>query len=481
MRNKRLLPPELLQGKLLPQATELEESVLGSLMYDRKAILPVVEMGLLATDFYKDSHQQIFLAIMQLDMESKPVDMLTVMNQLRVNGTLDLAGGPVYLSDLVSKVASTANIEYHSRIIHQKSIQRQYIMSLDAQLRVAYDENVDVYQLIEQGLAFSDKLLDSGVSTDPRHASEVLDAVITEIENRKLAGITGVKTPIHRLNTLTGGWQKSDLIILAARPGVGKTALALQCAREAALFAAMTGKAVIFFSLEMSATQLLIRLIAEDTKIPFSRIRQGELTPHEMAHVKSRKEYYKKLPLIIDDTASLSIQKMKAKKKRVKAKYGAIELIVVDYIQLMTVSNEDKGGKNREQEVSYVSRNLKAIAKEDDIPVIALAQLSRSVETRGGEKKPLLSDLRESGSIEQDSDMVMFLYRPEYYGYMEDSQGRSNEGRATIIISKHRNGTTGEIDCMWDKDFMRFYDEGNYGSPPEGYNTNHTIETGNPF
>ncbi|MBT8325335.1 MAG: replicative DNA helicase [Winogradskyella sp.] len=425
------------RGKIPPQAIDLEEVVLGAMMIDKKGVDEVIDI--LSPDaFYKEAHQYIFEAIFKLFQNSEPVDLLTVSTQLKKDERLDIVGGDFYLISLTQRVSSSAHIEFHARIILQKYIQRSLIKISNQIIEEAYDETKDVFDLLDNAEAKLYEVTQGNIKKSTETAqSLVIQAKkkIEEISNKK--GLSGIPSGFDKLDKLTSGWQPSDLIIVAARPGMGKTALTLSMARNIAV---NNNIPVAFFSLEMSSVQLITRLISSETGLSSEKLRTGKLEKHEWEQLNVKVKTLEKAPLYIDDTPSLSIFDLRAKARRLSSQYG-IKLIVIDYLQLMTTGGSQKGG-NREQEISTISRNLKALAKELEVPVIALSQLSRAVETRGGSKRPLLSDLRESGAIEQDADIVSFIYRPEYYKIDEwDDEERSpTEGQAEFIVSKHRNG-----------------------------------------
>ncbi|OZV67716.1 replicative DNA helicase [Winogradskyella aurantia] len=425
------------KGKIPPQAIDLEEVVLGAMMIDKKGVDEVIDI--LSPDaFYKDAHRYIFEAIFKLFENSQPVDLLTVSSQLKKDEKLDMVGGDFYLISLTQRVSSSAHIEFHARIILQKYIQRSLIKISNEIIEEAYDETKDVFDLLDNAEAKLYEVTQGNVKKSTETAqSLVIQAKkkIEEISNKE--GLSGIPSGFDKVDKLTSGWQPSDLVIVAARPGMGKTALTLTMARNIAVNKNIP---VAFFSLEMSSVQLITRLISSETGLSSEKLRTGKLEKHEWEQLNVKVKTLEKAPLFIDDTPSLSIFDLRAKARRLSSQYG-IKLIVIDYLQLMTAGGSQKGG-NREQEISTISRNLKALAKELDVPVIALSQLSRAVETRGGSKRPLLSDLRESGAIEQDADIVSFIYRPEYYKIDEwDDEERSpTEGQAEFIVAKHRNG-----------------------------------------
>ncbi|TDW47416.1 primary replicative DNA helicase [Flavobacterium sp. 270] len=426
------------KGKLPPQVLDLEEAVLGAMMIDKKGVDDVIDI-LQPDAFYKEGHKHIFEAIIQLFTETQPIDLLTVSSQLKKNGKLELAGGDFYLIQLTQKIASSAHIEFHSRIILQKFIQRSLIRISSEIIEASYDETTDVFDLLDQAESKLYEVTQGNIKRSSETAQSLVLQAKKKIEEiSKKEGLSGVETGFTNLDKLTSGWQPSDLIIIAARPAMGKTAFVLSMARNIAI---QFGHAVALFSLEMASVQLITRLISSETGLSSEKLRTGKLEPHEWTMLSTKVKDLEKAPLFIDDTPSLSIFDLRAKCRRLASQHG-IKIIIVDYLQLMTAGGNSKGGGNREQEISTISRNLKALAKELNVPVIALSQLSRAVETRGSSKRPLLSDLRESGAIEQDADIVSFLYRPEYYKIDEwdDDEASPTAGQAEIMIAKHRNG-----------------------------------------
>ena len=442
-------------GKLPPQALDLEEAVLGALMLEKDALSAVIDI-LKPEVFYKDSHQKIFEAIQTLFQKSSPVDILTVTAQLRQQGNLELIGGAYYITELTNRVASAANIEYHARIISQKFIQRELIKISTEIISSAYEDTTDIFDLLDHAEKNLFEIAQNNLRRDSRKMDDILRESLDTLEKLKdkVDGLTGVPSGFTALDKITSGWQPSDLVIIAARPAMGKTAFVLSCARNAAV---QFNKPVVVFSLEMSSLQLTNRLISGETEIEQEKIRKGNLAEWEWQQLHSKIGKLTEAPLFIDDTPALNIFEFRAKCRRLKAQYD-IQMIIVDYLQLMHGKGDGKNG-NREQEIGSISRALKSVAKELNVPVIALSQLSRAVENRpGGSKRPMLSDLRESGSIEQDADMVLFLYRPEYYGLEEDEQGRSNIGIGEVIIAKHRNGETATVPLRFVGKYVKFVD-----------------------
>ena len=441
-------------GKVQPQAISLEEAVLGAVMLDKDAITNVLDI-LRPESFYLDQHQMIYKAMIRLFEKSQPIDLLTVTESLRKSGELEAIGGPYYLVDLTNRVASAANIEFHARILAQKHIQRELIKVSTRVINDAYEDTTDVFELLdgaEQGLFnITQQHLKGNVENMGSLASQLIKQ-LEELKNRP-DGLTGVPSGFTELDRLTSGWQKSDLIVLAARPGMGKTSFVLTLAKNAALD---FGKGVVVFSLEMSSVQLVQRLVSMEAEVSSSKLRNGKLEAYEWQQINQAIERMSDAPIYIDDTAGINIFELRAKCRRLKKQHD-IQLVIIDYLQLMSGGQDNHRG-NREQEISSISRALKGLAKELGVPVIALSQLSRQVEVRGGSKRPQLSDLRESGAIEQDADIVSFIYRPEYYQIDEDENGNSLKGIAEIIVAKHRNGALDTVKLKFKNEFAKFSD-----------------------
>ncbi|RTE51685.1 replicative DNA helicase [Arenibacter aquaticus] len=465
------------KGKIPPQAVDLEEVVLGAMMIDKKGVDEVIDI-LHPDVFYKEAHKHIYEAVFKLFENSEPVDLLTVSSQLKKDGRLEGVGGDFYLIKLTQKVASSAHIEFHARIILQKFIQRSLIKISNEIIEEAYDEATDVFDLLDTA---ESKLYDVTQGNLKRSAETAQNLVIQakkkieEISGKE--GLSGIPSGFDKLDKLTSGWQPSDLIIVAARPGMGKTALTLSMARNIAV---NSGYGVAFFSLEMSSVQLITRLISSETGLSSEKLRTGKLEKHEWEQLNVKVKALESAPLFIDDTPSLSIFDLRAKARRLASQHG-IKMIIIDYLQLMTAGGTQKGG-NREQEISTISRNLKALAKELNVPVIALSQLSRAVETRGGSKRPVLSDLRESGAIEQDADIVSFIYRPEYYKIDEwDDEERSpTAGQGEFIVAKHRNGGLENIRLKFVGHLGKFDNLDDFDSPFE-FQSKMNADEDNPF
>lgn len=466
------------KGKIPPQALDLEEVVLGAMMIDKKGIDEVIDI-LNPDVFYKQAHKFIFEAIVKLFEESSAIDLLTVSNQLKKDGVLEKCGGEFYLIQLTQKVASSAHIEFHARIILQKYIQRSLIKISNEIIEEAYDEGIDVFDLLDTA---ESKLYDV-TQGNIKRSSETAQSLVTQAKKKieeisTKEGMSGVPSGFTKLDELTSGWQPSDLIIIAARPGMGKTALTLSMARNIAVGQKIP---VAFFSLEMASVQLITRLISSETGLSSEKLRTGKLEDHEWKQLNVGVKDLEVAPLFIDDTPSLSIFDLRAKARRLASQHG-IKMIMIDYLQLMTAGGSGKNG-NREQEISTISRNLKALAKELNVPVIALSQLSRAVETRGGSKRPLLSDLRESGAIEQDADIVSFIYRPEYYKIDEwdDEDGSPTEGQGEFIVAKHRNGGLENIRLKFIGSLGKFDNLDDFSTPMELPSRLNDGDEDNPF
>ncbi len=439
-------------GKVPPQALELEEDVLGAIMLEKDAYMLVSDI-LKPSFFYKKAHQHIFQAIEELAIHQDPIDMHTVTEKLRKNGLLEEVGGAYFITLLTSRVSTSAHLLYHSRIIVQKYLARELIkISSDVQEK-AFDEKMDVDDLMQEAEAKLFEITQQNMKKDFVQINDVIgDARTRMLEAAKKEGSSGLPTGFTELDKITSGWQKSDLIIIAARPAMGKTAFVISMIKNMAL---NTNLPVALFSLEMSNIQLVNRLLMNVCSLEGEKIKNGQLTSDEWDKFDKDITQLYGAPIYVDDTPSLSVFELRSKARRLVKEHN-VECIFIDYLQLMNASGMSYG--SREQEVSMISRSLKSLAKELDLPIIALAQLNRGVESRSGldGKKPQLSDLRESGAIEQDADMVCFIHRPEYYGMMIDKGGDSNEGIAQIIVAKHRNGATGEVRLKFKKEYAKF-------------------------
>lgn len=453
----------LVYGKIPPQANELEEAVLGAVMLEKDKLAEVLEIIQSEDCFYVDAHQKIYAAIRRLFDKGTPVDLLTVTEELKKSNELEIVGGAYYLTRLTMSVVSSAHVEAHARIVMEKFVQRELIRLSGQIIADAYEDSTDVFDLLDKAESNLYEITDKHLRKNFKSLKEVMVRTIQEIEEakNKKDDITGVPTGFAPLDRLTSGWQKTDLIILAARPAVGKTAFCLNLAMNAAMNAG-TPFPVAFFSLEMGAGQLVKRMLAAVTEVSMEAITKGRMQEHEFMQLTQRMSKLASAPIFLDDQAALNIFELRAKARRLKQKHN-IQLIVIDYLQLMQAGLNNNG--NREQEISKISRDLKALAKELEVPIIALSQLNRSVESRKESKVPQLSDLRESGAIEQDADMVMFLYRPEYYGINNDEMGNPIEGETHIHIAKHRNGSTDTVKVRFIKEYQKFVDlpDDNFG------------------
>ncbi|MCX7606487.1 MAG: replicative DNA helicase [Bacteroidia bacterium] len=434
-------------GRLIPQALDIERVLLGALLIEKDAIAKVIDL-LTPEAFYDPKHQRIYSAIRSLFDQGLPIDLLSVTEALRRTGELkDI--GPYYLAELTLGVASSANAETYARIITEKYLLRQIISLAGDLTEKAFHEETDAFELLDTAENRLYELSQHHLRRSVQPAQRVLQDTLTLLEKLRQNNqpLTGVPSGLPELDRMTAGWQKSDLIILAARPSMGKTAFALNLARNAAL----SGYPVALFSLEMSALQLMYRFISLEVEISSEALRTGQIPPDLWIALPQKLERLAQAPLFIDDTPSITIYDLRAKCRRLKAEKD-IQLVMVDYLQLMGSTTK---AQNREQEIASISRALKALARELEIPIIALSQLSRAVETRG-DRRPQLSDLRESGSLEQDADVVLFLYRPEYYGILQDEEGNPTQGITEVLLSKQRNGPIGKIRLRFISDFMRF-------------------------
>lgn len=420
--------------KQLPQAIDLEEAVLGAILIDKNAMADVVHIIKEEAVFHKPSHQVIFSQMLLMYQDSKPIDILTMTHALRKAGHIDDIGGPAAINEMPNRVSSTANLEYHCRILIEMHLRREGIRELNEAVSKFYDLSEDVfsaYDTVRHGL---DNLIDNNTRGEVKTMTQSMSEFFEDLDTEEKTGMTGVPSGFNSIDDITFGFQNTDLVIIAARPGMGKTAFVSTIMRNAAIdFNSPIG----FFSMEMSTKQVTQRLVSGETDLPLEKILRKDYQEHDYKTLVNRTAKLSKAPIYIEDTAGLTIIEMKSKARRMKNQYG-IKLLIVDYLQL---AHAQAG--NREQEISKISGGLKGIAKELNIPVIALSQLSRAVEQRGGDKRPQLSDLRDSGSIEQDADLVLFLYRPEYYGFMTDEGGFSTEGIGEVNFAKHRNGKSG--------------------------------------
>lgn len=451
------------QGRIPPQSIEMEENVLGSCLLSTESVTIVLDI-LTVDSFFDPKHQIIFSSILKLFENGDPIDVLTVTTYCIRNYPNQV---PIaYISKLTQRIGTTQNVEFYAKIVAEMHIKRQIINISELSIKDAFDLSIDAFDDLSNFENKVSKISETYIGSKYQSAAELATTSINEIEEamKTKGGITGVPTGFTNLDKITSGWQKSDMIVVAARPAMGKTAFMLSAARNAAV---IFNKPVAIFSLEMSSTQLFKRLISAESSVSSQGMRSGNLSLSDLNQIHSRIHALASAPIYIDDTPSISITQLKAKSIKMKKLHG-IEMIIIDYLQLM--SGSEFGG-NREQEISSISRSIKTLAKELNIPIIALSQLSRSVETRGGDKKPMLSDLRESGAIEQDADVVCFLYRPEYYGFLQNDNGESTIGTAEIIIAKHRNGSLDTARLKYVAQFTRFENEdgetivNNYAQP----------------
>ncbi|WGS82964.1 MAG: replicative DNA helicase [Candidatus Karelsulcia muelleri] len=422
-----------------PQALDLEEAVLGALMIDKKVFSNLIEI-ITPEIFYKNENREIFKVIQKLFNNSQPIDLYTVSNQLKKEGKIHFIGGDYYLIKLTQKVISSAHIEYHANIIKQKFLLRRLIEISSYIIKTSYKETTDVVDILNYAESQLFNISQNKFNKKSEKAQNLIDNALSNIKKIQLNnGLSGIPSGFKSIDNITGGWQKSDLIIIAARPGMGKTSFALSMTRKIVI---KYNIPTMIFSLEMSSLQLITRLISSETEISSEEFRKSVFSDFEWKNIFTKIKKLKNSPLFIDDTPSLSVFDLRAKCIRMVSQYK-IGIIIIDYLQLMTVSNRNLNKPiNREQEISLISRSLKSIAKELNIPIVAISQLSRAVEIRGGYKRPLLSDLRESGAIEQDADIVSFIYRPDYYGFnnWDDDESSPCKGEAEFIIAKNRNG-----------------------------------------
>lgn len=472
-KNKKTKQPTSMEiaGHLQPQAPDLEKTVLGALLIEKDAYSLVSEI-LSPESFYEPRHQRIFEAIRRLNIEQKPMDILTVTEELNRMGMLEQIGGPFYVTQLSGMVTSAAHLVYHARIIAQKHLARTLISYTGEIQEKAFDVTQDIDELMQEAEGKLFKISQQNLKKDYTQIDPVINEAFAMLEKAASCsdGLSGIPSGFTALDKITSGWQNSDLVILAARPAMGKTAFALSMAKNIAIDQEIP---VAFFSLEMSNVQLVNRLIVNVSEIHAEKIKSGQLTPDEWQRLDNRARHLKGKPFFVDDTPSLSVFELRTKARRLVREHG-VRLIMIDYLQLMNASGMSYG--SRQEEVSTISRSLKGLAKELNIPILALSQLNRGVEGREGQnKRPQLSDLRESGAIEQDADMVCFIHRPEYYRIYADEHGRDLRGMAEIIIAKHRNGAVGDVLLTFKGHFARFQnpnDEQTIPMPGEEMNLN---------
>lgn len=452
-RRKASAPIDPTYAHMQPQAVDVEKVVLGALMIDKDAFSVVAEI-LRPETFYEPSHQKIFTAVRSLNMNERPVDIMTVTNELQKEGALEDVGGAAYVVDLASQVASSAHIEYHAKILQQKFLARQLISFASVVETKAFDATVDVDELMQEAEGSLFELSQKNMRQDYTQIDPVIRQAVDILQKASATsdGLTGVASGFGKLDDMTSGWQKSDLVIIAGRPAMGKTSFALSIAKNIAVD---HQEPIAFFSLEMNNVQLVNRLISNVCEIEGKKIMNGQLARDEWERLDKNLAKLTGAPVYIDDTPGMSIFELRTKARRLVREKG-VKVIMIDYLQLMNANGMRFG--NRQEEVSTISRSLKGLAKELDIPILALSQLNRTVENREGleGKRPQLSDLRESGAIEQDADMVIFVHRPEYYHLLEDEKGNDLRGKAQIIIAKHRKGATGDVLLSFQGQYTRF-------------------------
>jgi replicative DNA helicase len=433
-----------------PQALDAEMAVLGSMLIDNECIGKVVEI-LSSFSFYRTAHQKIFSAATLLFEKNDPVDLITLSEELKRQNLLEELGGTYYLTTLTETIASSANVEHHARIVQEKYLLRKLIEEAAGIAKDCYDAQEDVFHIIDRSEQRIFGLSEKRLRRTFQHISPIMHEAFETIEkfHERKGTVTGIPTGYEKLDELTSGFQDGELIIVAGRPSMGKTAFSLNVARNMAVD---EKKPVGIFSLEMSKRQLALRLLCAEARVDAHGVRTGRLADEEWQKLSMCVGVLTEAPIFIDDTPGMGVLELRAKARRLK-KEKDVGLIIIDYMQLM---EGPQRAESRQHEISMISRSLKGLAKELDIPVVALSQLSRAVEARGGEKRPMLSDLRESGAIEQDADVVLFIYRPEFYGIKRSDQGDSMEGKAEVIIGKQRNGPVGTVHLNFVKRWARF-------------------------
>lgn len=435
--------------RIPPQNVEAEQAVLGAMLIEREAISKVAEL-LRAEDYYREAHRLIYNAMIELFNKNDAVDMVTVIEFLRKEDKLEAAGGIAYVTSLANSVPTAANVLYHARIVEEKALLRQLINAATNIAGMGYEGSEEVTGILDSAEKMILAVSSRKMGGDFTPIKSIIFEAFNKIEQlyASKGSITGLATGFKDLDRLTSGLQPSDLILIAARPSMGKTAFVLNIAQHIGI---AEKKAVAFFSLEMSKEQLVQRMLCAESAIDSQRLRIGELEAKDWTKLVSGADRLSAAPIFIDDTAGITVMEMRSKARRLKIEYD-LQLIIIDYLQLMQGSSKGKGGENRQQEISEISRSLKALAREINVPVIALSQLSRSVESRQV-KKPMLSDLRESGSLEQDADIVAFLYRDDYYNPDSDKKNITE-----VIIAKHRNGPVDTVQLFFHKQFTKFSD-----------------------
>ncbi len=439
------------QGRIPPQAVDIEEQVIGAMLLEKEAISKVIEV-LGEEAFYSEKNRKIYQVLLSLFERSEPADSITVAEELRRRGQLEAAGGEAYLVELTVKVTSGANVEYHARIVLEKALMRKLIGESSAIAARAYSQTEDAFDLLDEAEQAIFKISEWRLKRNYVSMDKAVHDTLEMLESihGKHGGVTGVPTGFRDLDTLTGGWQNSDLIIVAGRPSSGKTAFALSLASNAAMHK-IKSTPVGIFSLEMSTQQLIMRLLCAEARVDAHAVRTGRLPEDDWKRLSIGAGRLAKANIFVDDSASLGILELRAKARRLKAEHN-IGLVIVDYLQLM---QGPKSAENREKEISAISRSLKALAKELNIPVVALSQLSRAVEGRT-DKRPILSDLRESGAIEQDADVVMFVHRPEMFLDPKSEKAAEAQGKADIIVGKQRNGPIDDVTLAFVHRYAKF-------------------------
>ncbi len=462
-------PNQTLDFQKASHIIDLEASVLGGVIREKDALTSVIDI-LKPESFISEKHEAIYQAILLLFGKSEPVDLLTTTNQLRLTGELEFIGGAAYLAKISAKTVSS-HIEQDARIILQYAIQRSIMKIMDDVITKAYEETSHVFTLLDSTEQNLRAIQEGNINKNIPDLKMVVQKTIAELKSKEQqdAGVASVPSGFPSLDRVTGGWHNTELIIIAARPGMGKTAFVVSALRNASIDYKMP---VALFSLEMSSQQVMYRLISAEAEVDSQKLRKGDLEAEDWKAIHSRLNNLANAPIYIDDSPGLSVLELRTKARRLKA-FHNIKLIIVDYLQLMKADGQ---GMNREQEIATISRSLKTIAKELNIPVIALSQLSRSVESRT-DKRPLLSDLRESGSIEQDADVVMFLYRPEYYQFEETETGESTKGLAEVIIAKNRSGSVDNVNLRFIGKYTRFSEFDGFIATPEQYEEQSGIRT----
>ncbi|MCD6117613.1 replicative DNA helicase [bacterium] len=447
--NKKKEDNSTVFDRIPPQSIEAEEAVLGSMLLDNDCIGKLIEI-LNPESFYKTAHQKIFSCCIELYEKNEPVDVITLAETLKIKKILDDVGGAYYLTELSESVPSSANVAFHAKIVHQKYLLRKLIQESANIARDSYEAQYDVYEILDKSEQRIFGISDNQIRKSYQGIKEIMHETMRKIDklHKRKGSVTGVPTGFAKLDEYTSGFQPSELVIIAGRPSMGKTAFSLNIAK----YAASEGVPVGFFSLEMSSDQLAMRLLSAEARIDAHSVRTGRMSKEEWRQIGIFSGKVAELPIFVDDTPGLSVLELRAKARRLK-KEADIGMVVIDYLQLM---QGPRNVESRQQEISVISRSLKALSKELDVPVVALSQLSRAVETRGGDKRPMLSDLRESGAIEQDADVVLFVYRPEFYMSREETQQKDMEGRSEIIIGKQRNGPVGTVVLNFIKKWATF-------------------------